>query len=164
MKKDQLLKKINFLEYFLIIAGLIGIIIQVNALLSIDLDKYQTLFNYITIYVPFLFFLFSIYNGLLLTYKKYELGLNLASYSFYLQLVSFTAFGLCYEYNLGIGIGITLELTNDTFFGLDFNFSQFILTLVENSNAFVVRFNVFALFMIYYISKVIKDLRKISIV
>ena len=160
MKKEKLLKKINFLEYFLIIGGLVGIVLQVDTLISIDLDRHQNIFNIITLYSPFIFFLFSIYNGLLLTYKKYELGLNLASFSFYLQLVAFTAFGFCYEYNLGIGIGITLELTNDTFLGLDFNFSQFILALIENSNALVFRFNVFALFMIYYISKITEAIKK----
>jgi len=163
MKKDKILKRINFIEYFLIISGLIGIILQVNTLLSINLDRYQSLISHITLYAPFLFFAFSIYNGLLLTYKKYQLGLNLANYNFYLQLVAFTAFGFCYEYNLGIGINIALELTNDTFLGLGFNFSQFVFGLVENSNAFEVKFNVFALFMIYYISKVIKDLKKISV-
>lgn len=163
MRKEQLLKKINFIEYFLIISGLVGIILQVDKLISLNLDKYQSSFSYITLYLPFVFFLFSIYNGLLLSYKKYELGLNLANYSFYLQLVAFTAFGFCYEYYLGVGINIALELTNDTFFGLEFNFSQFILGLVKNNNIFEIRFNVFALFMIYYISKTINDFKKIEI-
>lgn len=164
MKKDQLLKKINFLEYFLIIGGLVGIIIQVDKLISLNLDNYQSLFSYITLYLPFVFFLFSIYNGLLLTYKKYELGLKLAYYSFYLQLVAFTAFGFCYEYYLGVGINIALELTNDTIFGIGFNFSEFILGLVRNVNVFEIRFNVLALFMIYYISKIIRDFKKQTIV
>ena len=100
MKKEQLLKKINFLEYFLIIGGLVGIILRIDKLMSINLGNYQNLFSYVTLYVPFVFFLFSIYNGLLLSYKKYDLGLKLACYSFYLQLVAFTAFGFCYEYYL----------------------------------------------------------------
>ncbi|SEP58179.1 hypothetical protein [Flavobacterium urocaniciphilum] len=163
MSKNKLLRRINFLEYFLIIGGLFGIVLQVANLLSMNLDKFQNLSSYVTLYSPFILFMFSIYNGLLLTYKKYELGLKLASYSFYLQLVAFTAFGFWYENYLGFGLGFSLELTNDTFFGLNFNFSQFILGLVKDSSIFEVRFNVFALFMIYYISKVSIDLKKVTI-
>ena len=160
MNKNKLLKKINFLEYYLIIGGLVGIILQVDTLISINLDNYQSSFIYMTLYAPFVFFVFSIYNGVLLSYKKYELGLKLASYSFYFQLFAFTAFGICFEYYLGIGFNITLELTNDTFFGLHFNFSQLILRTLTNVNIFIVQFNVFALFMIYYISKITEAIKK----
>lgn len=163
MKKEKLLRRINFLELYLIIGGLIGIIIQVDKLLSLNLGNYESLFSFITLYLPFIFFLFSIYNGLLLTYKKYELGLKLARFNFCLQLISFIAFGLCYEYYLGIGINIALELTNDTIFGLGFNFSEFVFGLVRNVNAFEIRFNVLALFMIYFISKVLEDLKNCNL-
>lgn len=160
MRKKQIVNKILILEYFLIISGLVGIILQVDTLISIDLDKFQNISSYITLYIPFLFFLFSIYNGVVLSYKKNELGLKLANYNFYLQLVGFTVFGFSYEYYLGIGFSITLDLTNDTIFGLHLNFSQLILSTLTHVNTFVVQFNVFALFMIYYISKIAEAFKK----
>ena len=107
-----------------------------------------------------MFFLFSICNGVVLSYNKFELGLKLANYNFYLQLVGFTVFGFSYEYYLGIGFSFTLDLTNDTSFGLHLNFSQFILRTLTHVNTFVVQFNVFALFMIYYISKITEAIKK----
>ncbi len=82
MKEKRLLKKINFIEIYQIIGGVIGLLFTLYLLVTSNLSKYQNFIGYVSMITPFLFFGFCIYSGILLNKKNYVLGLKFVIISF----------------------------------------------------------------------------------
>lgn len=152
-------KKINFIEIYQIIGGIVGILIMGYYLFTTDLSKYNNLMGYLTLVTPFLFFGFCIYSGIQLNKKNYVLGLKLVFISLFMQLIAFDIFGLFYSAINGIGVNLTLNLTNDVIAGFDFYPSQFLLALNSNSAIFIVKINLITIAMLFYTAKVFQKIK-----
>lgn len=162
MRDKALLKKLNFIEIYQFFGGLIGILLFIYLIFTTNAsEKYAGLF-YILLIVPFLFFVFCLYSAWLLNKKKYLRGLNLAIISLILQLIAFEFYGFYYTSVNGIAINFTLDLTNDTLAGFDFQPSRFLLAF-QNNNILRFKLNLFAIGMLVFVSKIIKEVKSTSL-
>ena len=159
MIDKRLEKKINFIEIYQIIGGIIGILFMSYMFITTKLSGIIKWFDYFSIITPFLFFGFCIYSGILLNKKNYVQGLKLVLILLIIQLVAFDIFGLFYSAINGIGVNLTLNLTNDVIAGFDFYPSQFLLSLNSNSGIFIVKINLITIAMLFYTSKVFQKIK-----
>lgn len=159
MIDKRLEKKINFIEIYQIIGGIIGILFMSYMFITTKLSGIIKWFDYFSIITPFLFFGFCIYSGILLNKKNYVQGLKLVLILLIIQLVAFDIFGLFYSAINGIGVNLTLNLTNDVIAGFDFYPSQFLLALNSNSGIFIVKINLITIAMLFYTSKVFQKIK-----
>ena len=159
MIDKRLEKKINFIEIYQIIGGIIGFLFTLYLLFTTDLSKYQNGIGYLSMLTPFLFFGFCIYSGIILNKKNYVQGLKLVFISLLMQLIAFDVFGLFYSAINGIGINLTLNLTNDVIAGFDFYPSQFLLALNSNSAIFIVKINLITIAMLFYTADIFQKIK-----
>ena len=159
MIDKRLEKKINFIEIYQIIGGIIGFLFTLYLLFTTDLSKYQNGIGYLSMLTPFLFFGFCIYSGIILNKKNYVQGLKLVFISLLMQLIAFDVFGLFYSAINGIGINLTLNLTNDVIAGFDFYPSQFLLALNSNSAIFIVKINLVTIAMLFYTADIFQKIK-----
>jgi hypothetical protein len=159
MIDKRLEKKINFIEIYQIIGGIVGLLMMLYSLFTTDLSKYHNWMGSITLVTPFLFFGFCIYSGIVLNRKNYVLGLKLVFISLLMQLVAFDIFGIFYSAINGIAIKATLDLTKDVIAGLDFHPSHFLITYNSSSAVFIVKINLVAIAMLFYTSKVFQKIK-----
>lgn len=160
MIDKRLEKKINFIEIYQIIGGIIGFLFTLYLLFTTDLSKYQNGIGYLSMLTPFLFFGFCIYSGIILNKKNYVQGLKLVFISLLMQLIAFDVFGLFYSAINGIGINLTLNLTNDVIAGFDFYPSQFLLALNSNSAIFIVKINLITIAMLFYTAEIFQKIKQ----
>ena len=160
MIDKRLEKEINFIEIYQIIGGIIGFLFTLYLLFTTDLSKYQNGIGYLSMLTPFLFFGFCIYSGIILNKKNYVQGLKLVFISLLMQLIAFDVFGLFYSAINGIGINLTLNLTNDVIAGFDFYPSQFLLALNSNSAIFIVKINLVTIAMLFYTAEIFQKIKK----
>ena len=158
MIDKRLVKKINFIEIYQIVGGLIGLLITFYLLFTTNLSENQNGMSYVSMLTPFLFFGFCIYSGILLNKKNYVLGLKLVFISLIMQLVAFDVFGLFYSAINGIGIKLTLNLTKDALVGFDFHPSHFLLALNSDDN-FIVKINLVTIALMIYTSNVYQQIK-----
>lgn len=151
-------KKLNFIEIYQFFGGIVGILLTIYLFFTTNPEKYQDPF-FIPLILPFVFFGFSIYSAWLLNKKKYLRGLNFVIISLFLQMVAFEFYGVYFTSVNGIAINFTLDLTNDTFAGFDFQPSQFFLTSNTNDEVFRFKLNLFAFGMLFFVSKTLKELK-----
>ena len=159
MIDKRLEKEINFIEIYQIIGGIIGFLFTLYLLFTTDLSKYQNGIGYLSMLTPFLFFGFCIYSGIILNKKNYVQGLKLVFISLLMQLIAFDVFGLFYSAINGIGINLTLNLTNDVIAGFDFYPSQFLLALNSNSAIFIVKINLITIAMLFYTAEIFQKIK-----
>lgn len=154
MIDKRLERKINFIEIYQIIGGLVGVLFMSYMFVTSKMSGITNWFDYISMFTPFLFFGFCIYSGILLNKKNYVQGLKFVFVSLLMQLIAFDVFGLFYSAINGIGLNLTLNLTNDVIAGFDFYPSQFLLALNSIGSIFIVKINLITIAMLFYISKV----------
>lgn len=158
MQEKRLLRKLNFIEIYQFFGGVIGLFIMTYLVTTTNAHKYAGPF-YIFIILSFLFFGFCLYSAWLLNKKNYLKGLNLVIISLILQLVAFEFYGVYFTSVNGIAINFTLDLTNDTFAGFDFQPSQFIFAFRENDDIFRFKLNLFAFAMVFYTLKILQGVK-----
>nr|WP_198999722.1 hypothetical protein [Flavobacterium sp. ASV13] len=158
MINKALLKKLDFIEIYQFFGGILGILLMIYLIFTTNIDKYNSAF-YILLIITFLFFGFCIYSAWLLNKKKYLRGLNSVIISLILQLIAFEFYGIFYTAVNGIAINFTLDLTNDTFAGFDFQPSQYLLAFRENE-VFRFKLNLFAFGMLLFVSKNFKRIKE----
>ena len=71
MIDKRLERKINFIEIYQIIGGLVGILFMSYMFVTSKMSGITNWFDYISMFTPFLFFGFCIYSGILLNKKNY---------------------------------------------------------------------------------------------
>jgi hypothetical protein len=158
MHEKGLLKKLNFIEIYQFFGGIIGLLVMTYLICTTNAQKYAGPF-YIFIILPFLFFAFCMYTAWLINKKNYVKGLNLVIISLILQLVAFQFYGVYFTSVNGIAINFTLDLTNDTFAGFDFQPSQFVFAFRENDDIFRFKLNLFVFAMILYTLKILQGVK-----
>lgn len=158
MIDKRLLRKINFIEIYQIIGGIIGLLFTSYLLFTTNLSRYVGFIDWVSIITPFIFFGFCIYSGILLNNKRYVIGFKLVFISLIIQLLSFDILGLFYAAINGIGINLTIDLTKDIIVGFDFHPSQFLIALYSYENS-IVKINLVAIAMIFYTSTVFQEIK-----
>lgn len=162
MREKALLKRLNFIEIYQFFGGVTGVLLMIYLLFTTSVRNYQDSY-YILLVTPFLYFTFCIYSAWLLNKKKYLRGLNLVIISLFLQVIAFHFDGLFYTAVNGIGLNFTLDLYGDIIAGFDFQFSQFFITFTGNENVKSFKVNLFAIGMLFYMFKTLKELRSNSL-
>jgi hypothetical protein len=158
MIDKRLEKKINFIEIYQIIGGIVGLLFTSYLLLTTNLSTYQNWTGYVSMLTPFIFFGFCIYSGIQLNKKNYIQGLKLVFISLLMQLIAFDVFVLFYSAINGIGIKLTLDLSNDIIMGFDFHPSHFLIAPNSNSAIFIVKINLITIVMLFNTSKVFQKI------
>ena len=162
MTEKDLLKKINFIKYYQVVGGLIGIVIMAYLFYYVNLTKYFNIMGVISLIFPFIFFGFCIYSGYLLKIKEYYKGLNLVLILLLFQVVAFEIENVYYSVINGFGIKFTINLTKDFILGFDFHPSHFLFQLRNNSGNLILKFNIVAIFFIFYVSNILNETKKIN--
>lgn len=157
MQEKRFLKKLNFIELYQIFGGIIGILLMFYFWMTTF--NFEDVSKYYLLLFPFIFFSLCIYSGILINRKRFVRGLNLVIVSLILQLVAFQFYGLGYSSINGIGINFTVDLTNHIITRFDFYPSQFILTTLENHDIFKLKLNLFAVGMLFFTIKILKELK-----
>lgn len=151
-----LLKKINFIEIYQIIGGVLGLTIIFYLFLTTNLSEMDSFNDYFTLICSLLFFGFCIYSGVLLNKKEYSQGLKLVIISLIFQLFSFQFSNIVFTAISGIGINLKFDITNDFIVGFDFFPSHFLLLVNSSQDFFLVRINLIAIAMLFYVLNTIK--------
>jgi hypothetical protein len=158
---NKVSKRLEYLGYYEVIAGIIGILIMF-------LNTYDRLssngFFLFSVSVFIGLCGFSIYSGILLIRKKYLIGLNCSIFAQAIQFVSFAILGYIFDFAIGFYTRLTIELTNDTIVGFDFGFVNWDLQRNANSDLLEINFNIAAAILLSIIFKfkehIIKELNK----
>lgn len=158
MQEKRLLRRLNFIEIYQFFGGIVGLLIMTYLVCTTNAHEYAGPF-YIFIILSFLFFAFCIYSSWLINKKNYVKGLNLVIISLILQLFAFQFYGVYFTSVNGIAINFTLDLTNDTLAGFDFQPSQFVFALRENDDIFRFKLNLFAFAMVLYTLKILQRVK-----
>lgn len=159
MEDKKLLNKINFIEIYQIVGGVLGFLMMAYLFMTTNWKATPNWKDYLSMISPFLFFGFCIYSGMLLNKKNYVLGFKLVFISLVIQLIAFDVFGLFYSAINGVAVNLTLDLTNDVLAGLDFYPSQFFVALSSNVDVFIVKINLVVIGMLIYTSKVFQKIK-----
>jgi len=142
--------RIKYLGYYQIIGGIIGILMMILSIYD------QLNSNGFFLFALFLFMSlcgFSIYSGILLLQKKYQKGLKFSVFTQAVQILSFVLLGYIFDFAIGIYLRLTVELTNDTIFGLDFGFTNWNLSRTANPDLIEINLNIVAIILLLFISK-----------
>jgi len=141
-------KKIKAVGLYQIFGGLLGLIVIAIASFSTPSDRLLYL-----IIPGLILFGFSIYVGKL-TYVQSRNWLNLTIINQVLQIVGIYIGGYGLEYVSGVGLGFTIDLTNQLLIGVNFNLSTLNYRLNLSPEKYFFSFNMTAMFIIYYVEKI----------
>lgn len=155
-------KKLYLLGAYQIGGGIYGAILILFTLGNIEIFFLGKIA--ITIF-GLILFLFSAYCGYLLIREKFLKGLNLSIFNNALQIIGFGITGYNFKFVSGFFAGLTLDLTNDVFAGLGFDFSIISLALGSSSESIFIHINIFAILVVLFIFKIKEKLeRKINLI
>lgn len=140
----DLVKKIHFLGYFQAIGGLLGFLLTVIDIITNNSVPIRT-------YIGSLVFGFSLYCGYCLLSEKYESGLKLSLVNQFMQVLSFSVFGLSYGYISSLGLILIFDVTQDIIFNLQIRFIEF--ELFTGNPSTYIGVNLASIIFINYIFK-----------
>jgi hypothetical protein len=154
-KTNNLKSRINILAYYQIVGGAIVIIFLVWMVATTF--PIQGLNILLYLFMAVLFGL-SIWSGWLLIEKRIEVGLTLSKINQILQIFGIAFGGFAYEYVAGIGLSPGINLQEGATFTFNFSFSKFELYFNSSKDFARVEFNLVALYLVYFIMKLQKNL------
>lgn len=150
-EKHKLKAKINFLAYYQIVGGAIGIIFLVWLLVS-------TLpvqgFNILLFLIMAVFFALSICAGWLLVEKRIEAGLTLSKINQILQILGFGFGAYGFKYVAGIMLSLGIDLKDDANFIFNFSISKLEFFINSTKDLAKVEVNLVAIYLVYFIIKI----------
>lgn len=147
------------LAIYQVIGGLIGLFYCYNFIYSQPNNFSAIAFALIGTF----FYLFSIFCGLLIQIKNNLLSLKLSSLNQILQVVNFSIAGFGFKYVSGIVLSIGINYMEDFLLTSNFNVSEFLLNINVASEVSFLNLNLVAVFLIYYIDRLIEmKLKKIN--
>lgn len=150
-EKHKLKAKINFLAYYQIVGGAIGIIFLVWLLVS-------TLpvqgFNIVLFLMMAVFFALSICAGWLLVEKRIEAGLTLSKINQILQIIGFGFGAYGFKYVAGIMLSLGIDLKDDANFIFNFSISKLEFFINSTKDLAKVEVNLVAIYLVYFIIKI----------
>lgn len=156
MKTTNNLKtKITILAYYQIVGGVIGIIFLVWMVATTFPIPGLNILLYLFMAI---FFGFSIYSGWLLTEKRIETGLTFSKINQLLQVLGIAFGGFAYEYVSGFTLSPAINLEDSAHFTFNFSLSKFELYFNSNKDFARVEFNLLAIYLVYFISKLQKTI------
>jgi hypothetical protein len=159
--RKKLESKISFLKYYQLIGVIIGFLVIMYFISILNFNNVKSV-EIITLLMMLLFFGFNFYSYLLFYWKKYELGLKWISFLLLMQLISISIDGFFYSAVNLFGINFKIDLTKDTIIGFDFQFSHFMVSMSSLTNIFLLKINLVAVFMLFYVSKIQQELKKFN--
>ena len=159
---SKLEKKISFLKYYQLTGVILGLLLLIYLMLNLNFSEIK-LFEIGIVSLMIIFFGLNFYVYLLLKKKKYVLGLKWFSFLLILQLISITIDDFFYSAVNLFGLNFVLDFTKDSIIGFDFQVSHIMLTFTSNFETFLVKLNLVAIFMLFYISKIYQELKDINI-
>ena len=131
------------------VAMILYMLFDSNELSKINIPLYS---------VVLLFFGYSVFcGGLCLESKKTALRYSMINQ--FLQLISFSISGYCYNYVAGLYLMLLLDLTNYTGISVNFGISKFDLIINGQLQQTYINVNLIAMGLIYWINKIAKNQR-----
>lgn len=146
--------KNNLVALYQIIGGIFGIFLSYR--LCRNIQEFNTLILTLII-IAFLLYAYSIICGILI-FKNLVQGLRYSRINQFLQIFNFVIFGYGFQYISGLFIEIGIDLTNSFQLQLNFGTSTWQFMINQDSSVSVINFNLFALFLLIYIDKQIKQI------
>ena len=104
------------------------------------------------------FFCYSIFCGILCLQKK-ESALRHSQINHYLQLICFGISGFAYQYASGVYLVVGLDLTDSFIAKFGVGISHFVLHVNSDTDQIVVKLNIVALILIFWIDKLTKKVK-----
>lgn len=150
--------KLTFLKYFQLIGVVIGLLITGYLITYLDFNNLKST-DVMSVILMLLFFGFNFYVFYLFLKRKYETALKWMSFLLIIQLISISIDNFFYSAVNLIGIYFKLDLKVDTIIGLDFQFSHFMTTFTSGTSYFLIKINLVAVFMLFYVSNIFQELK-----
>lgn len=147
--------KLKGLSYYQIVGGLFGLGLTVLTRIQLATTTNLLIFTLACFIASFTF---SVICGLLLLKKNLKLGLPLSTVNQVLQVFSFSLAGYSFKYVAGLLLSLGLDLTDGFDFKINFSIPAFQADINTDSDVAFVGFNLVAVYLIYYIDKLQKDL------
>jgi hypothetical protein len=148
--------RVKALGIYQIIGGAIGILL---ICLGINRNTALTGIAILIYSIIFLFFAFSVLCGVLcLAVNKSCLRFSLINQI--LQVVGFAMMGIIFHYVAGFYVTVGVNLTNSIEFRFGAGISTFQLYINTSNNILELHFNLIAIGLVYWISKLLKTIKK----
>lgn len=163
-EKYKLKSKINFLAYYQIVGGAIGIIFLIW-LIATTFPVQG--FNILLFLSMAIFFALSICAGWLLLEKRTEAGLTLSKINQILQIIGFGFGGFGFKYVAGIMLSLGIDLKDDANFIFNFSITKLEFFINSSKDLAKVEVNLVAMYLVYFIIKIQDTIlyrRKIGVV
>jgi hypothetical protein len=139
-----------------IIGGIVGIGFTGWAVVSSPLMSW---YRIVFFSMDIMLFTYSIFCGVLLVKSK-KAGLNLSLINQFLQLIGWAIFGFAFSFSAGITLAFGIDLTNSLLFDLTWGLSRCDFTFNRDAEKIAVNFNLVALYLIYFTSKLKSRIKK----
>jgi|GEM_PF-6185775 len=158
--RKKIESKLIFLKYFQLIGVVLGILVTGYLITYLNFNNLKSA-DVISVFLMLLFFGLNFNVFLLFKNKENEKALKWMPFMLIIQLISVTINGFFYSAVNLFGINFKLDLASDTIIGLDFQFSHF-MTTISSDSSFLIKLNLIALFMLFYVSKINQELKAIN--
>jgi len=143
-------QKINFIAYYQIIGGAIGLLLTFSIFVNYDLNISVWFIVLLTLGL----YTFSMFCGKTLLDGKVQKGLQLSTINQLLQSVNFAMAGFAFKYVAGVNLAIGIDYTNDFQFFFRYSLSEFQVNLNSQKTLVSVGINLMAIGLIILIGNV----------
>ncbi|MFI5406230.1 MAG: hypothetical protein ACHQ1D_06920 [Nitrososphaerales archaeon] len=148
--------KLKALGLYQIAGGVIGLGLTVWVISGLTTT---TLTVIVLLFIAIALYAYSVYCGTLLL-KQNVTGLKPSLINQYLQLIGVSFFGFGFQYISGVSVLVGLDLTDSFLITFNLGISQWQITINDHSKLVTFNFNLVALFLILFIEKLKKEIRK----
>lgn len=152
----SIISKLKILGIYQIGGGIIGLGLTVWVISGLTITTFPLIF---ILLIAVVLYVYSIYCGILLL-KKNISGLKHSLINQLLQIINFSIFGFTFQYISGVFISAGLDLTDSLFLMFNFGVSQWQITINGNKEILILNFNVVALFLVFFIEKLRKEISR----
>lgn len=159
---DTFNKKINFVAFYQIVGGAIGVLLTFWVLLNLQSGGFLFLLGTMGLYS------YSMYCGKLLIDGKIKEGLRHSTINQVTQVINFAIAGYAFKFISGINLTIGIDYTTELHFFYNYSLSQFQINLNSHKELVTVGLNLVALSMIFLIGNLMiehqADINKTKII
>jgi membrane protease YdiL (CAAX protease family) len=153
---DRFKKKINFLAYYQIIGGIIGVLLIFWLLVNSQLGGLPLLIILLTLVL----FAFSMHCGKLLLDGKIKQGLQFSTINQIFQSINFAIAGFAFKFIAGINLTIGIDLSKNLDFTYNYSLSQFTVNINSQKEIVFVGINLISLSLIFLIGNLFEEHKK----
>ncbi len=155
LKKDTV-SKLKALGIYQIAGGVVGLLLTIWSILNLAAISALLI---LILLIAVILYSYSVYCGILLVKNKIA-GLKHSLINQFLQVINFVISGFAFKYISGVFLTVGIDLTDSFYFLFNIGISSWQISLFDDSEPFLINFNLVALFLILFIEKLKRKIDK----